>query len=195
MGQAQIDTPEDAVLFADMLRSARSDEPAEAVLARAERRRAQIKAGSERLAAAGAPRLSKAIADHLGDLERARLNQKTIIESRHTLRLFAGILVDDLHVNRLTQDHVRAFFDGVRWWPSNATKRKPYKDKSVPEVIALAKANQEPEPAAYTVAKHRQRLSVFFVSLVNAAVLERSPLAGVCAVSTPFVEVVGSRLC
>lgn len=191
VGQAQIDSPEDAALFADMLRSARSEEPAEAVLARAERRRAQVKAGSERLAAAGAPRLSKAIADHLGDLERARLNQKTIIESRHTLRLFAGILVDDLHVNRLTQDHVRAFFDGVRWWPSNATKRKPYKDQSILTVIALAKANKEPEPAAYTLAKHRQRLSVFFVSLVNAGVLERSPLAGVRAVSTPDAEDTG----
>lgn len=149
LGQAQIDSPEDAALFADVLRTVRSPEPTEDILVRAERRRAQVKASSERLAAAGAPRLSKAIADHLGDLERARLNQQTIIESRHTLRLFAGILIDDLHVNRLTQDHVRAFFDGVRWWPSNATKREPYRDKSVPEVIALAKANQEPEPAAY----------------------------------------------
>ena len=150
-----------------------------------------VKDGRQSVAAAGAPRLSKAIANHLGDLERARLNQKTIIESRHTLRIFAGILSDDLQVNQLTQDHVRAFFEGVRWWPSNATKRKPYKDKSVPNIIALAKANREPEPAAYTVAKHRQRLSVFFVSLVNAGVLERSPLAGVRAISTPDAEDTG----
>ena len=61
-------------------------------------------------------------------------------------------------------------------------KRNPFKCKSVTEVFALAKANQDPEPAAYTMAKHRQRLSMFFVSLVSAGMLERSPLTGVRAV-------------
>lgn len=131
------------------------------------------------------PRLAKAIADHVGDLERARLNPKTVLESRHTLRLFAGIVGGDLALTAVTADHVRAFFDGVRWWPSNATKREPYRGKGVLEVIELSKARAEPAPAAYTIAKHRQRLSVFLRSLVEAGVLARNPLAGVRAIATP----------
>lgn len=92
----------------------------------------------------------------------------------------------------LTQDHVRAFFEGVRYWPSNATKRPAYRDLSVPEVIKLAKKNQEPEPAAWTMAKHRQRLSVFLVSLVEGKHLAVNPLAGIRAISTPDSEDTGS---
>ena len=134
------------------------------------------------------PRLAKAIADHVGDLERARLNSKTILESRHTLRLFAGIVGEDIALADVAAAHIRAFFDGVRWWPSNASTREPYRGKPVVEVIKLAQANDEPAPAAYTIAKHRQRLSVFFRSLVDAGVLARSPLAGVRVVATPNVE-------
>ncbi len=138
--------------------------------------------------ASAVPRLAQSIADHVGDLERARLNSKTILESRHTLRLFAGIVGEDIALADVAAAHIRAFFDGVRWWPSNASKREPYRGKPVVEVIKLAQANGEPAPAAYTIAKHRQRLSVFFRSLVDAGVLARNPLAGVRVVATPNAE-------
>lgn len=108
--------------------------------------------------------LSKAMADQLDDLAGARLQQKTVLEIRHTLRLFAGIIGKYVCLASLTRDHIRAFFDVARYWPSNATKRPVYSDLSVPEVIKPAKKNQEPEPAVWTRAKHRQRLSVFLVS-------------------------------
>ncbi|WP_184388955.1 site-specific integrase [Xanthomonas arboricola] len=194
IAQAQLDNPADAGIFGDLMVRARQTEPTEVMAARVAKRRQQLREGSQRISgdAPKALMLSKAMADHLRDLAGARLHQKTVLESRHTLRLFAGIIGKDVPVASLTQDHVRAFFEGVRYWPSNATKRPAYRDLPVPEVIKLAKKNQEPEPAAWTMAKHRQRLSVFLVSLVEGKHLAVNPLAGIRAISTPDSEDTGS---
>lgn len=50
----------------------------------------------------------------------------------------------------------------------------PYKGLAVMDVVALAQTNQVPEPAAWTVAKHRQRWSIFLVSLVSAGLAKQS---------------------
>ncbi|MBD4889658.1 tyrosine-type recombinase/integrase [Xanthomonas citri] len=194
IAQAQLDNPADAVIFGDLMERSRRVEPAEVTSARVAKRRDQLRDASQSISrhAPDALMLSKAMADHLGDLAGARLHQKTVLESRHTLRLFAGIIGEDVPVASLTQAHVRAFFDGVRYWPSNATKRPAYRELSVPEVIKLAKKNQEPEPAAWTMAKHRQRLSVFLVSLVDGKHLAVNPLAGIRAIATPDSEDTGS---
>lgn len=173
--RAQLDTPEDVAIFTTLV----------------EQRRAQVKASSAGIAAAAssrALRLSMAIAAHLGDLEGARLHAKTVLESRHTLRLFSEVVGGSTPVAELTQEHVRAFFAAVRWWPANASKRPEYRDLPVLEVFKLAKQNGEPEPAAWTIAKHRQRLSVFFVSLVASGDLAANPLAGVRSIATPDNE-------
>ncbi len=186
--KAQIDSPADAALFADLLRTAHRPEPAEVVAARGERRRAQMRESSARLAATGAPRLSKAIANHLGDLKLAKVAQKTFMDTRHTLRLFAGVVGKDLPVTALTADHVRAFLDVAAQWPINANKRKIFRGLSVDETLRLAKANGEPPPAPYTAIKHRQRLNVFFVSLVKGHLLEVNLLDGIRAPSTPDAD-------
>lgn len=194
IAQAQLDTPADAVMFGDLMERSRQVEPVEVTSARVAKRRDQVRDSSQSIVrhAPNALMLSKAMADHLSDLAGARLHQKTVLESRHTLRLFAGILGEDVPVAALTQEHVRAFFEGVRHWPSNATKRPAYRDLSVQEVIKLAKKNLEPEPAAWTMAKHRQRLSVFLVSLLQGKHLTVNPLDGIRAVSTPDAEDKGS---
>lgn len=124
------------------------------------------------------PPLSQAIATHLADLEAAKRDPKTVLESRHSLRILLGV-IGDVPSATLNQDHARAFFDAVRHWPSNATKRPEYRDLDVAEVVALSKANKEPEPAAHTINKHRQRLSTFVQSLLAARVLVHNPLKGI----------------
>ncbi len=194
IAQAQLDTPADAALFSDLMARARAD-GSSSIVAPKMPKRPKINWDADEPStgkSASGLMLSKAMADHLRDLAGARLHQKTVLESRHTLRLFAGIIGKDVPVASLTQDHVRVFFEGVRYWPSNATKRPAYRDLSVPEVIKLAKKNEEPEPAAWTMAKHRQRLSVFLVSLVEGKHLAVNPLAGIRAISTPDSEDTGS---
>ncbi|WDJ97240.1 site-specific integrase [Xanthomonas campestris pv. incanae] len=194
IAQAQLDTPADAALFGDLMARAGADGSL-SIVAPKMPKRPKINWDADEPStgkSAGGLMLSKAMADHLRDLAGARLHQKTVLESRHTLRLFAGIIGKDVPVASLSQEHVRAFFEGVRYWPSNATKRPAYRDLSVPEVIKLAKKNQEAEPAAWTMAKHRQRLSVFLVSLVEGKHLVVNPLAGIRAISTPDSEDTGS---
>lgn len=136
------------------------------------------------------PWLSLAIDAHTSDLAREGRNSKTVLESRHALKIFLGV-VGDRPVSELTQDHVREFFDAVRIWPSNASKRDPYRGKTVRQVLSLSKANQEPPPAAATLAKARQRLAVFLNAQVSAGVLTVSPLRGLPAPSGVDAEATG----
>lgn len=184
VARAQINTPQDAELFQQTLAELAKTDP--------------LAAAVQGYVAPPPPKpvglsLSDAIAVHLADLERAGLHPKTTTESRHTLKLFAAAVGCDCAVSTLTQDHVRAFFDLVGHWPPHASIRAPYRDMVDPlEVVALAKASGEPAPAAWTQAKHRQRLSVFLVSLVEGGHIERNPLKGVRALVTPDNEDVGS---
>ena len=165
----QIDTPQDAELFRRALAELAKPDPLQAILGGN---------APPRKPAAPTLLLSDAIATHLGDLERAKRDPKTVLESRHSLRLLLGI-VGDMPASELSQEHARAFFDGVRHWPKNASKRPEYRRLNVAQVMALSKKNGEPEPAAHTLNKHRQRLSAFVHPLLASRVLAHNPLAGV----------------
>ena len=71
---------------------------------------------------------------------------------------------------------MRDFWDGVRWWPKHASVKEEYRHLSVREIIQRGRAQELPEPSTYTLAKHRQRLSVFLNDLVEAKILTTSPL-------------------
>jgi integrase len=124
-----------------------------------------------------APLLSMEIANHVADLERRQLSPDTITESKHSLRLLLGI-VGDLPVDQIKAKHLRAFWEGVRWWPANATVKPQYRRLSVAETIAKGKEEDVPAPSRHTLNKHRQRLSVFFTALVDLELIPRSPLKG-----------------
>lgn len=193
--EVEIKTPEDMAFWRETLEKMASADPVESIGLLPEHfllKQQEVHAKREATDRSVGPSLSKAIENHLTDLTNAKLQPKTVLESRHTLRLFAGVVGEDLPVSELSQDHVREFFSAIRWWPSNASKRPAYRGMPVLEVMALAKANDEPEPAAWTIKKHRQRLSVFFISLVEAKRLDVNPLAGVRAVATPDEEDRGS---
>jgi len=133
--------------------------------------------------------LIQAIVEHIADLQREKLDGRTILDSQHTLKLFAGIINNDQKlVADITQNDIRAFLDGVRWWPSNASKKAQYKNLSVLEVIALAQKNDEPEPAPRTVQKHTQRLSVLFNALVASKDMGANPIHGMRGIPQPSDE-------
>lgn len=135
--------------------------------------------------------LGKAIQAHLADLERARLDDKTVTDSRHALRLFEGVVGGDTPVSAITPEHVREFYDLVSFWPSNGSRRSPYKGLPVREVVELAKANDEPLPSLHTLSKHEQRLRVFFAGLIEGNHLSSSPQAGVRGFDAPDEEDTG----
>ncbi len=126
--------------------------------------------------------VSHQISIHLQDLERANREKKTVLDSRHTLRLFLGI-VGDKHVSDLVSNDCRLFFDDVQYWPRNASKQPKYAGASVRQVITRAKAAGVESPAAHTMSKHRQRLSVFFNFLLDNDKLQKNPLKGIAKTS------------
>lgn len=126
--------------------------------------------------------LSHQIAVHLGDLERANREKKTVLDSRHTLRLFMGI-VGDKQASALNADDCRLFFDEVAYWPRNASKQTENAGLSVRQIISKAKAAGGEPPAAHTLSKHRQRLSVFLNFLLDNDVLKKNPLKGIAKAS------------
>ncbi|HIE5743070.1 TPA: integrase [Stenotrophomonas maltophilia] len=179
VSKAQIDTPQDAALFAGLAGldwSAPSG--MEQAVALKGRRLEQLRQSSvsNQPSAPSGPMLSQAIADHLADLARAGRDPKTIIESRQTLRILLG-LVGDVPASALSVDHVRELLDGVRHWPKHASQRAEYRELSVKKIIALSKANGEPPPMPWTLNKHWDRLSVFVRHLHAAGVLDRDLMA------------------
>jgi len=126
--------------------------------------------------------LSHQIGVHLGDLERANREKKTVLDSRHTLRLLLGI-VGDKPVSALNGDDCRLFFDEVSFWPRNASKQAGNAGRSVREIIAKAKVAGGEPPASHTLSKHRQRLPVFLNFLLNNDLLKKNPLKGIAKAS------------
>ncbi|MEZ2417275.1 tyrosine-type recombinase/integrase [Luteibacter sp. RCC_6_2] len=171
----QIDTPEDQRQFRELVREATQPAPV---------------AETSPVPVASAPKtipkkeglLSHQISVHLGDLERAKREKKTVLGSRHTLRLFVGI-VGDKQASALNADDCRLFFDEVAFWPRNASKQVENAGLSVRQIIAKAKtAGGEPQ-AAHTLSKHRQRLSVFINFLMDNDHFQKSPLKGIAKAS------------
>lgn len=170
----QVDGPEDHALFAQALDDiGRLDGP--------------VVAAPAAVAAKDVPWLSYAIDVHLADLVGSSRDPKTVMESRHTLRVFLGV-VGDLSTADLTQAHVRAFTEAVKRWPSNASKREPYRGRTVKDVLRLAELNDEPSPAEHTLNKHRQRLSVFIQWLLQSRFLAVNPMAGLPVNEDPDAE-------
>lgn len=104
----QVDTPNDERQLQELMRLAAAQS---ATAASPARRNAKAE-----------ERLSPLMETHLADLARAGRDGKTVLESRHTLNLFVGV-VGNLPASELSGDHCRAFFDAVTHWPRHASIR------------------------------------------------------------------------
>lgn len=110
--------------------------------------------------------LSVEIVDQGDDLEQRGLSRGIITESMYSLRLRPGI-VGDLQVDQIKPKHLRAFWEGMRWWLANVTVKPKCRHLSVVETIAKWKEENMPVPSLHMRKKRRQRLGVFFNALVS----------------------------
>jgi integrase len=164
----RIDTPEDERQFRDLMSAATPSSPAQTPRATS---------SVERKMHHRDDFFSHQMEVHLADLERGGRDKKTLMESRHTLALFRGIVGNKV-VSELSADHCRNFFDAVVHWPRHATKRQEFAGLGIRETIAKAKAMREPPPAAATLEKHRQRLSTFINWARRNKLMADNPLHG-----------------
>ena len=189
VAKAQIDTPQDAQMFAGLagLNWAAPTGMAEAAALK-NKRLEQVRQSSASIQACpNPPKLSEAIGAHLDDLARAKRDPKTIIESRHSLRILVG-MVGDIAASALTVEHARIFLDAVEHWPKHASQKPEYKGLSVKEVVALSKKNGGETPKPRTINKHRDRLAVFVGHLHTSGVLHRDPMAGLPRMTAHSVD-------
>lgn len=174
LSDVQIDTEEDQRQLQEIMRYAAEDS-------------ARVRAVPPKPKVKPEERLSALMETHLADLTRADRDAKTVLESRHTLNLFIGI-VGDIAAHELYGSHCRAFFDAVKHWPRHASVRPEFAGLSVKQVLAKAKSLNEPALSQPTLNKHRQRLSVFLNWLLNNKHIASNPLAGVVSVKKRDAE-------
>jgi integrase len=139
------------------------------------------------------PTLLAAAETYLADLDSAvrkgDLADKTYTESRHSLRILVGVVEDaGKPVEDVNADDIRVFFRAVEHWPKHADKRPEYKDMTVREIVAKSWAANEPQPAAFTIEKHRQRLCAFFNHLAAADTIRKNPVHGIAGLAQPDPE-------
>jgi len=131
---------------------------------------------------------------YLSDLDSAvrkgDLAEKTYTESRHSLRILCGIADEGRaqSVATVSADDIRAMFKALEHWPRNATTRKEYQNLTVREIAAKGWAANEPPPAAFTIDKHKQRLSAFFNHLIAADAIQKNPVHAVAGLVKPDPE-------
>jgi len=92
-------------------------------------------------------------------------------------------IVGDKQASALNADDCRLFFDEVAFWPRNASKQVENAGLSVRQIIAKAKTAGGEPPAAHTLSKHRQKLSVFINFLMDNEHFQKSPLKGIAKAS------------
>jgi integrase len=92
-------------------------------------------------------------------------------------------IVGDKQASALSANDCRLFFDERPFWPRNASKQTENAGLSVREIIAEAKRAGGEPPAAHTLSKHRQRLSVFIHFLMDNDDFQKSPLKGIAKAS------------
>ncbi|MFZ5658194.1 MAG: DUF6538 domain-containing protein [Pseudomonadota bacterium] len=178
LGTVQVNGEQDTRDFVDTVRALLSHPDNQVDVAAIGQLRAEERAPPAQPEPAPEHLLQDEIDGHLADLERRRLQPDTITESKHALRIFAG-LAGNIPVRSIKATHVRVFLDGIRWWPERATVRPQYRGMSVLEIIEAGKRENVPPPSPHTFNKHIQRLGVFFNSLVALDLMSKNPIKAI----------------
>ena len=133
-----IASKKDAKLFADFVRDIDSDDDAEfaddPLMAVAQGRSPRRPAPSS----PASPLLSERLVVYMDDMKRVGRAPKNILDTQFTLGLFIELL-GDLPIGQIQSAYFRSFFDLMKSWPANASKKKEFVGLSPAEVIAKAR--------------------------------------------------------
>lgn len=69
--------------------------------------------------------LSEEAADYLRDMQRRELSRSSLMNQTHYFRLLT-LAAGDIPVSMITCDHIREFWEVLRWWPKNAGSQKKF---------------------------------------------------------------------
>jgi hypothetical protein len=125
------------------------------------------------------PLLSTAINDYKRERDGKR-DPRGELNVANILSVFLA-LTGDIRIHLVQRQHVLDFEDAIKLWPSNARKRKAFKDLSVADILKLVKRNVRSGDADYdrlsdrSREKYRDTLAAFFNYLENTNQLFKAP--------------------
>jgi integrase len=102
----------------------------------------------------------------LEEKEPSGVKLKTTRQYGSTLRLFK-IVVADKPINEVSDADIDAFKALIKKWPTNAHKRRVFKDKSPEEILELNKTAKIKTLVAQSQHHHVKRTNTFFIWCVN----------------------------
>lgn len=131
--------------------------------------------------------LSEEMADYLKDMERRELSRSSLFCQRHTFRMLM-LAVGDIPVSRITCDHIRDFWDVMRWWPSYAGLQKRFAGLTDQEILQVGKDENRAPPAQATLNLAQRQIAAFFNRLLKKRVIASSPLDGFGQIKKSLVQ-------
>jgi integrase len=131
--------------------------------------------------------LSEETADYLKDMERRELSRTALSCQRHHFRLLL-LATGDIPVSRITCDHIRDFWDVMRWWPKNAGSQKRFEGLTDPEILQAGKDENREPPAHATLNLAQRQIAAFFNRLLKKRVIASSPLDGFGEIKKSLVQ-------
>lgn len=137
----------------------------------------------------GAPArlLSKEAADFLEDMKRRGLAPSTISTQKHVFRLLT-LAAGDIPASEVNAQHIREFWDVVRWWPERAGTKRKFRHMSDQEILAAGKASNRAPPAGETHNSLQGFLATFFNRLLRMRVISHSPLEAYGEIRSDLVD-------
>ena len=125
-----------------------------------------------------APRLlSIEVNDYLNDASVSGCSPTTIKKYRRILRLLS-VVTGDIEVNKITRDHIRAYWDVFRWWPKNAGKKNVLRGLTDDQILEFGKQEGGKPPADSYRNLAWKVLNGFFNKLAEQDAIARSPFVG-----------------
>lgn len=121
--------------------------------------------------------LSQETADYLKDMERRELSRSALSCQRHHFRMLM-LATGDIPVSRINCDHIRDFWDVMRWWPKNAGSQKRFAGLTDQQILQTGKNENRSPPAQATLNLAQRQIAAFFNRLLKKRVIASSPMDG-----------------
>ena len=131
--------------------------------------------------------LSEEADDYIRDMQRRELSNSSLFNQRFYFRLLL-LAAGDIPVCKITSEHIRDFWDVLRWWPRGVGKTKKYQGLSDAQILAMGKAANTPPPSAATSELGKRQISAFFNRLVRMRVIPVSPMVGFGKIKKSLVQ-------
>lgn len=132
-------------------------------------------------------KLSQEADDYLKDMERRKLSRSSLYNQRHYFRLLL-LASGDIPVSRISSDHIREFWEVVRWWPDHVGLYKKYRGLTDKEILDIGRASNRPAPSDATVELANRVIAAFFNRLVRMRVISTSPMYAFGDVKKGFIR-------